>query len=95
MHSAARATHLTRDGLLKLLSDDEVASVNLAETSALLAEGDEYLDLAHLDKGVRLAKGKTTKTGRVLPKIAVQAATWSKLLLQLASPTGLDAPGGP
>jgi len=72
---------------LKLLSDDEVASVNLAETTALLAEGDEYLDLAHLDKGVRRAKGKTAKTGRVLPKIAVHEATWKKLLLQLATPT--------
>ena len=90
-----RTTHLTRDEILKLLSDEEVASVNLAETTALLTKGDEYLDLAHLDKGVRRAKGKTTKTGRVLPKIAVHEATWNKLLLHLAAPPAAGASSRP
>jgi len=92
MNSDTRTAHPTRDDILKLLSDEEVASLNLAETTAILAKGDEYLDLAHLDKGVRRAKGKTTKTGRVLPKIAVHEATWNKLLLHLASHRAAGAP---
>ena len=55
MKNDERTAYVTRDTILKLLSDDEVAKVSTAETASRLADGDEYLDLEHLDKGVRRA----------------------------------------
>lgn len=48
-----RREYVTRDRILKLPSDDEVASVTTAETAAHLSDGDEYLDLEQLNQGVR------------------------------------------
>lgn len=59
----AQATFVTLNDLLKLLSDVEVVSVSSAETSAPLAAGNVYLDLAHLDKRVCLATGETPPMG--------------------------------
>jgi hypothetical protein len=85
MKSDERTEYVTRDSILKLLSDDEVAKVSTAETRALL-DGDEYLDLEQLDRGVQRAGGAVTPMGRVLPKNAVHANTWSKILTLLAAP---------
>ena len=74
--------YATRDRILQLLSDDEVSSVSTAETAARLSDGDEYLDLEQLDQGVQRAHGTTTPMGRVLPRKAVHANTWSKILTQ-------------
>ena len=81
-----RAGYVTRDSILKLLSDEEIARVSTAETAAGLAEGDEYLDLEHLDQGVRCAGGTAAPMGRVLPRNAVHTNTWSNILTQLAAP---------
>jgi hypothetical protein len=81
-----RTAYLTRDGILKLLSDDEVARVSTAEVAARLSDGDEYLDLGHLDLGVRRALGTNAPMGRVLPRKAVHEKTWGKILTQLAPP---------
>ena len=75
-----------RDDILKLLSDNEVAGVSTAETVAQLSNGDEYLDLEALGKGVLHADGSATPMGSVLPKKAVQPATWTKILAKLATP---------
>ncbi len=82
----ARTEYLTRDSILKLLSDDEIASVSNAETASRLADGDEYLDLEHLDHGVRRAGGARMPMGRVLAKKAVAEATWTKIVTQLVTP---------
>lgn len=83
MTNDKRTEYLTRDSVLKLLSDEEVARVSTSETAARLADGDEYLDLEQLDKGVRRAFG--TPMGHVLPRKAVHQNTWSKILTQLAA----------
>ena len=80
MNSHKRIDYLTRDGVLKLLSDDEAASVSNAESAEGLDEGDEYLDLEHLDEGVHKADGLIVIMGRVLPRKAVHETTWSKIL---------------
>jgi hypothetical protein len=81
------ATHQTkRDGILNLLSDDEVASVSTAETAARLFDGDEYIDLGQLEQGVRRAVGTTAPMGRVLPRKSVHESTWSKIVTQLGAP---------
>ncbi len=80
-----RSAYVTRESILKLLSDDEVAKVSTAETASGLEPGDEYLDLEHLDRGV-LRGGATVPMGRVLPRKAVHPGTWTKILAQLTAP---------
>ena len=86
MKNDERAAYVTRDTILKMLSDDEMARVSTAETAPKLADGDEYLDLEHLDLGVQRAGGAATPMGHVLPRHAVHANTWTKILAQLAAP---------
>ncbi len=85
MQNATRNEYLTRDRVLSLLSEQEVASVAIAETAGRLADGDEYLDLEHLHEGVQKAGSSATPMGHVLPKKALHEATWSKLLRQLGT----------
>jgi hypothetical protein len=75
--------YLTRDSLLRLLSDDEIASVSTAETAPRLADGDEYLDLEQLSRGVQRAPRLDTTMGQVLPRKAVREATWGAILARL------------
>jgi nucleotide-binding universal stress UspA family protein len=86
MKNDKRTAYETRDGILKLLTDQEVARVSTAETAAHLAAGDEYLDLEQLARGVQQAsRGEaTTPMGRVLPRKALQEGTWTKILAVLA-----------
>jgi hypothetical protein len=85
MTDGKRADQVTRDTILKLLSDEETARVSTAETASGLKEGAEYVDLEHLDRGVQRAKAATKVTmGHALPRSAVSGATWSKVIAQLA-----------
>lgn len=86
MSNDERAAYVTRDAILKMLTDDEVAKVSTAETASRLSSGDEYLDLEHLELGVRRADGKVPPMGRVLPRNAVHANTWAKIVAQLTTP---------
>ena len=70
----------TRDSIMQLLSDEEVARVSAAEGEAGLTEGEEYIDLAAPDNGVRRVHGELQRTvGQVLPRSAVSADTWAKI----------------
>lgn len=84
MNNDKSRAYITREAILQLLSDDEVANVSTAETAAHLADGDEYLDLEQLDLGVQWASATTPPMGRVLPCAAVHPMTWVKILNQLA-----------
>ena len=75
--------YLTRDKILKLLSDDEVSAVSTAETAAALSAGDEFIDLENIDLGVQQGPRSHTPMGRVLPKKSVQLGTWQKIVAQL------------
>jgi hypothetical protein len=83
MQTEKRTGYLTRDKILKLLSDEEVARVSTEEGSRALADGEEYLDLDDPERGVRQAEGSITPTGRVLPRKAVHEDTWSRIVAQL------------
>jgi hypothetical protein len=83
MKNDSRNDYLTRDSIMKLLSDAEVASVSTAETATGLADGDEYVDLKQLAQGVQRAKGHAESMGRVLPRKAVHENTWNKIITQL------------
>ena len=83
MKSDAQTENRTREGVLKLLSDDEVAAVSTAETAARLLDGEEYLDLEQLERGVQRATKSAAAMGRVLPRRAVHKDTWNKILTLL------------
>jgi hypothetical protein len=85
MSEAQRADYVSRDAILKLMSNDEIAKVSTAETSAGLKAGDEYLDLEHLEQGIQQADTATPLSmGQAVPRSAVSSETWSKILAQLA-----------
>jgi hypothetical protein len=84
MTSDRRNRHLTRSGILKMLSEEAAASVSSAETTDRLVDGDVYVDLMRLDQGVRRARGDTTPMRPVLPKKAVPEQTWKSILQHLA-----------
>jgi hypothetical protein len=85
------ATLASRQSILELLSDEEVARVSTAETAPGLAEGEEYLDLEQPARGVLRAKGSPTTMGAVLPRKAVLEATWGRILGLLALPVASPA----
>ena len=86
-----RSPYVTRESVLMLLSDDEVAAVATAETAIRLPEGDEYLDMEQLEQGVQRAHKKKTPMGRVLPKKSIHQDTWNKILKQLPAPAEVKA----
>ena len=87
MDNHKHGEYVTRDSILSLLSDDEVASVSTAETASRLSAGDEYLDLEQLDKGVQLVSGTTPPMARLVPRKAVHAGTWKKIIAALTAST--------
>ena len=89
MKNDVRTDYVLRDSVMKLLSDDEVGSVSTAEAAVSLAAGEEYLDMQNLDGGVRHAPEGATPMGHVLPRKAVRAETWTRILTELAAPRGL------
>ena len=69
-----------RSSILQFLSAGEVASFRAEEGGACLADGDEYIDMAAPDNGVRRVHRAMQMTiGQVLPRYAVSAETWAKI----------------
>ena len=86
MTDASRAAYITRETILKLLSNEEVARVSKAETASELADGAEFLDLEHLDRGVqRFSASTKARTANALPRSAVAATTWEKVIARLVA----------
>jgi hypothetical protein len=76
---------LTRESILGLLTDAEVAKVSTSEGDGGPVEGDEYIDLEHPGVGVRQAHAKLTAApGALLPRSAVSDATWAKIVKAVA-----------
>jgi hypothetical protein len=74
---------MTREDILQILSEGEVASVGTANAQAQLGNGDEYLDLEQLQQGVQRAKSGVTPMGHVLPRKAIYEDTWRRVLRRL------------
>jgi len=95
MHTEHRIDLTARDAILKLLSDEEVAQVSTSETARRLYYGDEYVDLHHLEYGVRKAFTGNTQMDDILPSKAVSFETWNKVVAAVgvyaaSSPLGSD-----
>ncbi len=71
---------ITREAILALLSDAEVAKVSRAEDAPRLIEGDEYVDLEHPAAGVRQVHATSPRAVHALPRSAVSEATWAKVV---------------
>ncbi len=83
MKTHANDAYLTREKILKLLSDNEVSAVSTAETADHLAPGDEFIDLNKFELGVQKGPRSKTPMGHVLPKKSVHTGTWQKIVAQL------------
>jgi hypothetical protein len=82
MTTANKSDYITRESMLKLLSNDEVAKVSTSETAKSLESGDEFIDLEDIRAGVKTA-GSQAHMGTVLPRKAVHPATWDKIVAHL------------
>jgi hypothetical protein len=90
MDPQRKNAYLTRDAVLRLLSDEEIANVSMAQTAPHLSAGDEYLDLAQIDDGVQFtlarasfltcAGAPSTPMSHVLPRKSVRELTWYRIL---------------
>jgi len=74
-----------RESIIELLTDEEVSSVSTVESEVKLDEGDEFLDLERLDKGVERADGVLVHMGSVLARKAVRDDTWGRIVELLSS----------
>jgi hypothetical protein len=75
--------YITRDAILKLLSDEEIARIATLESGEPLQAGAEYLDLARLERGVLQADpGLALDMAHVLPRSALSDETWGKIVLE-------------
>jgi hypothetical protein len=84
MKPVVQTVRVTRDSILKLLSEEELANVSNIEAGTRLPNGAEYLDLMRLDQGVQQAHGAAMDMSHLLPKSSLQEPTWAKILSQLA-----------
>jgi hypothetical protein len=88
MNVAKLSEYLIRDEVMKLLSAQEVDQIDSeAGGAGRLTEGQEYLDLEQALQGVKRADGAFPPRGRVLPRDAVHAATWSQIVALIAGAT--------
>ena len=88
MNQTQQTQLVAREAIMKLLSPEELARVCTAEAQPALITGEDYLDLMHLERGIRRARPYLGARGsapmaQVLPKSAVDKATWTKIVAQL------------
>jgi hypothetical protein len=78
-------SQLSRDRnlILRTLWEDPIAAVLGRAIPERLGKGEEYIDLQRLQAGVQRALHMMAPTGGELPRKAVQAGTWTKILAQL------------
>jgi hypothetical protein len=69
-----------RARILALLGDDQIAKVATAEGQNALVEGDEFLDLADLGRGVQEVHDVPVAAGQMLPRSSVPDTVWTEIL---------------
>ena len=80
------AEHETREALLNLLSEAEMAEVCDPRAVCRLAAGEEYLDVEEPTAGVQRSREGSLPQGRVLPRRAVDGHTWQSILAIVGAP---------
>jgi hypothetical protein len=82
MKSKKEYEFISQENILKILNDEEAARVRLPATASQLADGDEFIDLTQIERGVQRA-GKSNPLADVLPRKAVHENTWRKIIANL------------
>jgi hypothetical protein len=76
---------ITRDTILKLLTDAEVANVSRDEGQARLGRGDEFVDLEQIGLGIqKLQFNPRVELPTAVAQGSVSDATWRKIVSALA-----------
>lgn len=79
-----RQENITREEILDMLSDEEVSMESVAEEPRQLIEGDEFIDLEHLDKGIQEVHFNTkVNPSKVIVRSAIRDVTWDKIIKRL------------
>jgi hypothetical protein len=73
---------VTRETILKLLSDEENAKLSTLEDGKSLTPDEQYVDLEHPERGVQTA-GSGGNIGSLLPRQAVHEETWQKIVAMI------------
>lgn len=86
MKNKKQSEAVMRDHLLGILSAEESARVANAGLPVKLLEGDEFIDLMEIDRGVQRA-GATNRNpvGETLARKAVHENTWLKIVTDLTA----------
>jgi hypothetical protein len=85
MAKETRTELVSRETILKMLSEDETGSVSSAETAVRLPKGNEYIDLLHLDRGVQKAGETDVVMGHILSRKSVHQATWTRIVAEVTA----------
>jgi hypothetical protein len=73
-----------REDILNILSDAELEKVTSMEEPLKLQEGDEYIDLGHIDRGIQEVHAKSNiNVGNIIPHSAVKEETWKKIIKKI------------
>lgn len=75
----------SRAAVLKLLAEGELGDFGQGGSPKVLANGDQYLDLEQLTRGVQRARAGVRLGPHVLPRKAIHEDTWRRILRQLAA----------
>jgi hypothetical protein len=96
MNKSRPNEYVTRNTLMNLLSDDEIARVSDVETSSCLDQGEEYIDLEQPNQGVRRYGEHAVSMAAVLPRKSITEGTWMRILslLELAPIPNVGAMDG-
>jgi hypothetical protein len=83
MSKRTASEHTERERILAMLSDEENARVSDAEADFRLTNGDEYIELDHLDRGLQRARGIVGSLGTIIPRKSVHTDTWKRIVASL------------
>ncbi|MEO8550775.1 MAG: hypothetical protein ABI678_12405 [Kofleriaceae bacterium] len=76
---------VTREAILNLLTDAEVANVSRDEGQPRLARGDEFVDLERIDLGIQKSKfSPLVELDTAVAHGSVSDATWAKIVKAVA-----------
>lgn len=77
---------VTREAILNLLTDAEVANVSRDEGQPRLGRGDEFVDLERIDLGIQKSQfSPLVELDTAVARGAVSDATWAKIVKAVAA----------
>lgn len=75
---------VNRQNIVSILSDEEAANLGSETMQVQVRAGDEFIDLAEIDKGVQRAN-ESQRLTNVLLRSALAENTWRKIVTNLTA----------